>query len=173
MVEEALEGRLCVVHQFPSKREEVTAGQEVGAWASLTLAIACVGQGRRCHDPQGKEGGNTRTECQKRVTMAHLTDEGCKVQATGRTCFTGRLMGRQCSSIWEGPCDSEEGYQGKSDRGWGIPGPIWQLAGGWQGLSNLEEVARGHWQARKARAHPKDKRCQDSSVCNYENSSMV
>jgi hypothetical protein len=99
MEEEAEEGRLCVVHQFPSKRKEVTKGKRVGAWTSLTLAIACIGQGRRCHDPHDKEGGNRRPECQKRVTMTHLTDEGCKVQATGRTCFTGRLMGRQCSSI--------------------------------------------------------------------------
>jgi hypothetical protein len=40
MVEEALEGRLCVVHQFPSKREEVTKGKRVGgAWASLNRRL--------------------------------------------------------------------------------------------------------------------------------------
>ncbi len=39
MAEEALEGRLCVVHQFPSKIEEVTKGKRVGAWASLNKRL--------------------------------------------------------------------------------------------------------------------------------------
>ncbi len=62
MVEEALEGRLCVVYQFPAKREKVTKGQGVGAWASLTSAIAYIGQGQMCHDPQDKEGRSRRPE---------------------------------------------------------------------------------------------------------------